>query len=226
MRLIGADAAILESQETRKDLPCTVVPAKASLGFDLKFHTGYDVSIPLRELAGSENQLTMIFRVVPENRPDAPANFSQRVSVPAIEEDAHGGAVLQGAVDVGEGKYHVDWLMRDRSERVCSSSWDTEASLPAKDRQMALDIPPSVVEAADREPFKQEPPVARERHEGPLNVKVVVNFAPQNSESATLQPLDTSALLSILRNIAREPRIGKCSIVAFNMQEQRVIYRQ
>jgi hypothetical protein len=54
----------------------------------------------------------------------------------------------------------------------------------------------------------------------------MVNFAPQDSLSATLQPIDTNALLSILRSIAREPRIGKFSIVAFNMQEQRVIYRQ
>ena len=44
--------------------------------------------------------------------------------------------------------------------------------------------------------------------------------------SATLQPLDTNALISILRNIARDPRITRFSIVAFNMQEQRVIYRQ
>jgi len=33
-------------------------------------------------------------------------------------------------------------------------------------------------------------------------------------------------VLSILRNIAREPRIGRFSLVAFNMQQQRVIYRQ
>ncbi len=59
-----------------------------------------------------------------------------------------------------------------------------------------------------------------------MNVKVVVNFAPQDATSATLQPLDINALLSILRNIAREPRIAKFSIVAFNMQEQRVLYRQ
>src|SRR5207302_688548 len=61
---------------------------------------------------------------------------------------------------------------------------------------------------------------------GPLNVKVIVNFAPQNSHSATLQPLDTNALISIMRSIAREPRIRKFSIVAFNIQEQRVVYRQ
>jgi hypothetical protein len=55
---------------------------------------------------------------------------------------------------------------------------------------------------------------------------MLVNFAPQNVHAATLQPLDTAALVSILRTIAREPRIGKFSVVAFNLQEQRVIYRQ
>jgi hypothetical protein len=116
--------------------------------------------------------------------------------------------------------------MRDRSERICSFNWDSEASLPSKDKQIALDIPASSVQAMETEPFKQEPPVTRETQDTPLNVKVMVNFAPQDSLSASLQPIDTHALLSILRSIAREPRIHKFSIVAFNMQEQRVIYRQ
>jgi hypothetical protein len=65
----------------------------------------------------------------------------------------------------------------------------------------------------------------RTQEDAPLNVKVLINFAPQNSHSATLQPLDTSALVSILRSIARDPRIGKFSIIAFNLQEQKVVYR-
>jgi hypothetical protein len=55
---------------------------------------------------------------------------------------------------------------------------------------------------------------------------VLINFAPQRAHSATLQPLDTSALVSILRTISRDPRIGKFSVVAFNLSEQRVVYRQ
>jgi hypothetical protein len=225
-RLFTSDAAILESQEVRKDIPCSVTPVKPVLGFDLKFHSGYEVSIPLRELAGDGNQLTMIFRVVPEKSPDEPVFLSQRMSVPVIDEEAKGDAYLQGTFEVGEGKYHVDWLMRDRSEHVCSANWEVEASLPAKDKDMALDIAPATVHPSENEPFKEEPPVARVERDAPLNVKVIVNFAPQNALSATLQPLDTNALISILRNIAREPRIGKFSIVAFNMQEQRVLYRQ
>jgi hypothetical protein len=226
VRLFSTDAAILEAKEIRKDLPCTVTPNKPNLGFDLKFHTGYDVSVPLKELAGTENVLTMVFRVVPESNPDDTVYFSQKINVPAIEEDASGPAYLQGSVEVGEGKYHIDWLMRDRAERVCSSNWDIEADLPARDKTMALDISPNAIQAADAELFKQEPPIQREPGEAPLNLKVVVNFAPQDDGSATLQPLDTNALVSILRNIARDPRVTKFSIVAYNMQEQRVIYRQ
>jgi hypothetical protein len=225
-RLFTSDAAILESQDIRKDLPCSVTPVKPVLGFDLKFHSGYEVSVPLRELAGDSNQLTMVFRVVPDGHEDDVIYLSQRMSVPSIGDDSRGDAYLRGAFDVGEGKYHIDWLMRDRSERFCSSGWDIEAALPNKDKDMTLDIASNRIEPVDTEPFKQEPPVEREQVDPPLNVKVMVNFAPQNSLSATLQPLDTNALVSILRNIARDPRIGKFSIVAFNMQEQRVLYRQ
>jgi hypothetical protein len=225
-RLFTSDAAILEAQEIRKDLPCTVTPVKPALGFDLKFHSGYSVTVPLRELAGDSNQLTMIFRVTPNARPDESAFLSQRLSVPNLAEDIRGDASLQGSFDVGEGKYHVDWLMRDRSEHICSSNWDIEASLPAKDREMALGIEAGHIEAAETEPFKQEPPVERAARDMPLSIKVMVNFAPQNAYSAALQPVDTNALVTILRNIAREPRIAKFSVVAFNMQEQRVLYRQ
>ena len=120
----------------------------------------------------------------------------------------------------------LGFVLRDRSERICSSSWDTEAALSIKDKPITLAINPGVVQRSDFEQFKEEPPIERAHNEPPLNVKVLINFAPQNSLSAALQPLDTGALVSILRNIAREPRINKFSIVAFNMQEQRVIYRQ
>src|SRR5574340_1232639 len=90
VRIFHTDSAMLESQESRKDLPCTVTSVKPIVGFDMKFHTGYDVSVPLRELAGSENLLTMVFRVSPANRPDEPVYFSQRITVPSIDENAKG----------------------------------------------------------------------------------------------------------------------------------------
>ena len=86
---------------------------------------------------------------------------------------------LQGGFDLGEGSYHVDWLMRDRAERVCSFSWDSEAALPVKDRSINLAIASGEIQRADGEQFKEEPPVQRVSNEPPLSVKVLVNFAPQ-----------------------------------------------
>ncbi len=92
-----SDAAILESDEARKDLPCTVTPRKAELGFDLRFHAGYDVTVPLRELAGIGEMLTIVFRVYPAGRRDRIGLFRPALRVPPIEDEAKGDALLKGA---------------------------------------------------------------------------------------------------------------------------------
>ena len=130
VHLVPTDMAVLELQEPRKDLPCTVTPVKPALGFDLRLHAGYEVIVPLKDLAGSEGVLTVIFRVTPALHKDQPVYFSQRVRMPLIADDARGDVEIEGSFDLGEGNYHVDWLMRDPAEKVCSSYWDVEAALP------------------------------------------------------------------------------------------------
>jgi hypothetical protein len=226
LNIFPSDLAVLEAGEVRKDLPCTVTPQKPQLGFDLRLHAGYDVAVPLNEFAGSDNTLTIVFRVTPAARRNEPVYFEQKVRVPVIEDDARGNAVLSGAFDVGEGVYHVDWLMRDRAERVCASNWDTDAALQPRDRDVALTMPPNDVQRTEVEQFQEEPPVQRARDQAPLNVKVLINFAPEDELAPTLHEVDTSALVSILRSISRDPHFGRFSLVAFNIAEQRVMYRQ
>src|ERR1700722_3335872 len=227
VRMFSSDMAVLEAQEPRKDLNCTVSPIKtATLGFDLRFHDGFDVTIPLKELAGQENQLPILFRVTPQDHKDQPSYFVQHFRVPSLQENAKGEATLTGNIDLGEGTYHVDWLMRDRSERMCSFYWDVDATLPAKDKQIELSLGPGQVSKMEIEQFNDEPAISRPADDHGLNIKVLVNFAPQDRDAATFQPFDTLALVSILRRISREPQFTHFSIVAFNIQEQRVIYRQ
>ena len=113
-KLLTSDAAVLETEDTKKDLPCTVTQIKPILGFDLRFHTGYDITVPLHELEGDGNQLTILFKVTSDAAKDSPIYFSQRYRCPKIDADARGDAYLQGGFDVGEGGYHVSWMMRDR----------------------------------------------------------------------------------------------------------------
>ena len=225
LQLNSSDLAVLEAQEVRKDLSCTVDPVKPALGFDLRFHGGYDINLPLREVAGNENLLTVLARVTWDGRKDGPYYFFQHINVPKLPEDAKGEAVLGGLFDLGEGKYHVDLLMKDRSERVCSFYWDAEAALADRDKEIQPAIAAGAVERAAYEQFNEEPPVERASGKA-LNIKVLVNFAPQNSSLSSLRPIDTLALVTVLRRLSREPQFGKFSVVAFNVQEQRVLYRQ
>jgi hypothetical protein len=225
INLLPGDAAVLEMEEVKKDLPCVVTPVKPLMGFDLRFHSGYEIAIPLKELAGNGQTLTVVFSVIPAGAKDSPRYFSQKFTVPELPDDAGGKTLLEGGFDVGEGNYHVRWLMRDRMERICSSNWDINAPLSGRDQDMKMTITANAVEAAEPEFFKPEPPVTRRPDGEPLKVKILVNYAPQESAASAMTPVDASALVSILRTIAREPRIVKFSVVAFNLNEQRVVYR-
>ncbi len=224
--LMPSDLATLESEETRKDLPCTVSERKPELGFDLRFHSGYDVTVPLRELAGQGDLLTVLFRVHPDGDKAHDAYFVQHFKVPDIDDEAKGDAILQGAIDVGEGKYHVDWLMRDRSERICSSDWDVEANLAPKEKPIPLFIKPNDVSQTLAEPFVNDTFVRSPSADQKLNIKLLVNFAPQLHGSASLQRSDIDALVTILKTIERDPHVARISLVAFNIDQTKVIYRQ
>jgi hypothetical protein len=225
--LLPSDVAIFEEDQPRSDIPCTVTPRKAELGFDLRFHSGFDVNVPMRELAGSGEVLTVVFRVFPVGDGDHSANFVQHFHVPTIDEEAKGDALLQGGIDLGEGNYHVDWMMRDRAERICSTSWDVSAELTPKDKPMPLFIGAKQIAETPPQPFLNDAKDVLNHTSGDnLAIKLLVNFAPQNSASAALQRSDTEALVSILKTIERDPRVSRISLVAFNMEESRIVYRQ
>ena len=221
--LINGDVAVLEAGDVRKDLNCTVTPQKALLGLDLKFHSGYTVSIPLHELEGAGNRLAVLFRVISKTKTE-PIYFNQHVRVPPLEGGS-GEVMLNGFFDLGEGDYHVDWLMRDFAGRYCSFYWDVTAALAPHDKQVAPSVPLGWIAETEDEKFQAEPPSER-REDPPLNVKVLMNFAPERPDSAAVSPQDRLGLVSILRNLARNPRIGKISLVTFNLEQERVLYRQ
>jgi hypothetical protein len=222
-KLVPGDMAVLESGEIRKDLTCNVVPDKALLGLDLRFHSGFSVDIPMRDLASPANFLSIIFRVIPKT--GDPLYFQQRIRVPSLS-GLQGSASLDGKFDLGAGQYHVDWLLRDAAGRFCSAYWDISAVLDYKDHDVALVLSPGAIREDQENQFEAEPPVERNLQQPMLKVKILMNFAPHNPDSAVLTTVDKMALASILRALSRSPRIGSFSLVVFNLQEQKILYRQ
>ena len=226
IRILGIDRAILASPDKRDDLPCTVTPAKARLGFDLQFTAGYLTNVSLHAIAGNGNGLRVLFRIKPLDGKNREFYFWDRYNVPPIKPDAEGEASIPGRYKLGPGKYQIDWLMRDQAERVCSAHWKVETSIPGLIEQRAATRDPFTVGPNEVEMFLEEPPVRRTRDPKPLHVKLLVNFTPTDPRDLRLRPYDVQNLVSILRAISREPLIGSFSLVAFNMQQERVIFEQ
>ncbi len=226
IRIVNSDMAVLSAQERRDDLPCRLQPSTPRLGFDLQFNAGYVASIPLRSLAGEGNSLRVLFRITPLDGKESHFYFVDRYSVPPIEEEAKGEAVLPGRYKLGAGTYRVDWLMRDRAERVCSASWEIKTSSPDEIEELAAPRAPFTVGPRESDLFLEEPPVQRAAVRSLLHVRLLVNFTPTDPADVQLRPYDLQNIVSILRAVSREPQIGTFSLVAFNMQEERVIFEQ
>jgi hypothetical protein len=75
VNILPSDMAIFEAGVERKDLSCTVTQRKTELGFDLRFHAGYDVTLPLSEVSGDGGVLTVVFRIYPQADRSAPTYY-------------------------------------------------------------------------------------------------------------------------------------------------------
>jgi len=223
MRLL-ADLSVFKLQPPWRDLRCNVEVAKPELGFDFLFHTGYQVEVPIRELAGGANELTILFRVIPLDRLNDPSYIMQTVPVPALEE-GKGGGKFYGVFTVGEGRYHIDWLMRDQRERACSRSWDLEVKLNSKDSQLREWIPQALVDL--RKPlFAAEPPMTRGPESPALRLSIIVNFDPSDPFAALIDDPGLYGLVAILRRMGRDPRIEPYSLLICSLENQQVVYER
>ncbi len=225
MRLRQTDFAVLERGEPRNDLPCTVSRIKPELDWDFTFHTGYQVGVPLMDLAGGGNELLVLFRVVSVSRPDDPVYMMQRTPIPPIEEGTKGEGRFHGNFTLGEGKYHVDWLMRNQQGHICSTSWDLETKVNPKESQLRQWISQALVRPPSP-PFADEPPVTRTPEFDLPHVSIIVNFDPTDPSAARLDERDLETLMATLRRIRRDPRIETYSFIACSLEIQQVVYQQ
>jgi hypothetical protein len=216
--------SVLASRERRVDFSCQVTPDKPTLGFDLRFHSNYRATVPIRVLADVGGWLQVIMRVTLANT-EEPVYFVHRYSVPDVPPGAKGESEVTGGFDSGLGRYQVDWMMRDGNGRVCSSHWELEAKLRSGEQNLPLTLNPNMVADRLEGPFDEEPPVERVTTH-PLHIKILLNLSPVNPQGTILRPEDAAVLLSMLRSITREPGVSRFTLVAFNLREQKIVHRQ
>jgi hypothetical protein len=224
-QLQSDDMAVLASRQRRADFSCQVTPYRPSLGFDLRFHADYRVKLPIGVLADIGPWLQVVMRVTPAANGEKPVYLSHRYPVSDVPLQTKGEGEFTGGFDLGPGHYQVDWMMRDSRGRVCSSHWKLEGMLPGGQQDLPLTLGPSLAAARLENPFDEEPPIERTTT-GQLHVKILLNLSPVGAQESVLRSGDAAVLLSMLRSIAREPRVGRFTLLAFNLREQKIVDRQ
>lgn len=224
VRLQPADMAVFESAEKRADLSCQLTHEKPLLGFDLRFHAYYRVSLPIKVLVDGVGDLQVIMRVRPTDDSEQPVYLASPVSVPDFPSGARGDGLFVGGFDIGPGRYQVDWMMRDGGGRVCSSHWKVESS-PGGNKNLPLTLGPNTIAELGGDSFDDNPAFVRPAAL-PVHVKILLNLSPAGPRESILKPQEVAVLLSILRGITRAPGISRFSVVGFNLRAQKIVYRE
>ncbi|MEZ5400349.1 MAG: hypothetical protein R2729_11825 [Bryobacteraceae bacterium] len=209
------EIALLDAPKGRKDFSCGAGHWDPSLGFDLRYHAGWQAELPAKQLPDRSARYRVVLRVRPVG--GEPLYITDSLRSPPRSRARGNKVVLWGGFVVGPGKYDVDWLLRDPQNRYCTAHWSVSVK---PDDDVRLAIAPNTAAA----PWSSLPPA--EMTSGGLRhrVKLLVNLSNTRPGRATLDRRDLAAVAAMLRTVAREPRFAEFDIVAFNMQEERVIY--
>ena len=224
-RLQYDDLSTLKSREPRAELSCQVTSDKPSLGFDLRFHSDYHAAVPINVVADAGGWFQVAMRVMPTSETERPTYLAHRFAVPAVPPGSKGGVLVSGSFDLGPGRYRVDWIMRDARDRICSAHWNLDAKAGSGKQDLPLTLGRNQIADLERHASGNGPLVRRELAQ-PLQVKILLNLSPAKPQDSMVRPEDAAVLFSILRSITRQPGIVLSTVVAFNLRDQKVVYRQ
>ena len=208
------------------EIRCRARAFKPFLGFEFRFLSGYLIAIPQRDLAGPANELLISVTVRPvsvEGR--EPVSLNREFQTRALP-DRRGVFELSGSLALGEGKYDIQWQLRDRFGRFCSQSWTVEAKLSRKDRGVPLILGPGAVAPSVVFLFREELSVRGGPADKKLRIKLLVSMDLRRRRQVTIRLWQYSRLVAILRSLSRNPSLVEFSLVAFSLEEQQILYQQ
>ena len=224
-RLQYDELAVLKSREPRAELPCQVTSDKPSLGFDLRYHSDYHAAVPVSVVADAGGWLQVAMRVVPTPETEHSTYVAHRFATPVVPLGSKGEVLVSSGLELGPGRYRVDWIMRDARERVCSTHWNLDARPGGGKQDLPLTLGPNQIVGLERHVSANGPLIKRDFAQ-PLQVKILLNLSPAKPQESVVRPDDEAVLFSILRSITGQPRIVLSSVVAFNLRAQKIVYRQ
>ena len=212
-----------------KTLNCFIEKFSPVLDFALRFQVGYVVHCRPSLFEGRKTTVQTYLRVTPSGK--APVLLAAAYALAAIAPDTAAATKLaslkqdvgmSGAFSVGEGDYSVEVLVTDDRSRVCRKLWKMHVAADHSQRRVHLAIPPLTVEPFDRTSWEIQP---SQKNTG-LRLTILLDAAPIRPYESSLHAWDRSFLLESLYSLLRQVPFKSIRLVAFNLEQQREIYRR
>ena len=209
-------------------LNCHTQNYRPFLDFALRFEAGFVTTCDLAQFEGRPTALAVYIRLIPEN--GSKTILGLRLNLPKISEERkaqmnwkrfHQQIEFSGPVALGEGKYRAELLLVDDRNRIHRKDWNLKVSARGKEKSIDPSIGPGKVSALTMLPRKQKdrPVVAGRR------ITVLLDAAPVVPWSLKLRAWDRAFLLGSLSSLVRQSGASQVRVVAFNLDQQREIFR-
>ena len=212
--------SLIDSPDSRDELGCNVDSVKPVLNFTFRYQAGYRAEIPVERLEARNGRLTIFLRVRPKNGRPA-AYFQSVLRLPPLPEKRRGLKInTSGGFHLGEGEYSVDWIASSTKGLTCSDNFIIKLKLNDLERERMPSPSPGQVTSLRRDRWR-----GTEEGYRPYRVAILLHASPMYPLGSTLTMFDQSLLVSTLAALLEKTPFRETSIVAFNLQQQKVIFR-
>ncbi len=213
----------LAPQPGDKPLRCEVNPFPPRLSFSLRFQTGYVFRVPLKQYFGPGHEWGILTKVTPDagGSPVYLGTTFRLPNIPKTKVVAEWG----GTYMVGEGRYRVDWILYDNSNRICRKSWHIEAKLNTAERGLGVGMPSNAIAPVS---FRRWAPKESAAPDVPTlrRLTVLLHAAPLSPGSIRFRVQDRIMLLGSLASLLESIPARSVRLVVFNLDQQKELFRQ
>ena len=210
-----------EPQVDEQELRCDVMPIKPALNFSFRFQAGFIVRVPMNQYSGPGHRWAILIRVTPEG--GDPVYLMSGIRLPDIPK-THISAEVGGGYLVGEGRYDVQWMMFDDTNRICRKTWSVEAKLRHSERGIRVALPARTVRGFSWFTAAEAPRNTDDA--APLRLTVLLHAAPLSLRRTTLRAGDSLILVGLLSSLLERLPTRSVRLVVFNLDQQKELFRQ
>ncbi len=201
-------------------LRCDPSYIRPVLNFSFRFQAGYMVRVPMDQYQGTGHTWVIMERITPEGDPARAVYLGDKFLLPDVPKTTIELPVVGGYL-LGEGRYHVEWMMLDDRGRVAVKEWTLEAERTYANRNVKIAMPPgTVAEFSLRGAAAAHP----SDDAAAIRLTVLLDAAPMSSRRMRLRANDRIMLLGGLSALLERVPTRSVRLVVFNLDQQKELY--